>query len=116
MASFTGAITLVGYGAARGTGSGSFTVPSGEFFDGVFSYDTLSAGTVSSGGSVDLKINITAGGSNIAIAGGTRTNESTINVALSDHGFVPLKLGAGTYTITPTSSAVTWAISGHFIK
>lgn len=116
MASFTGAITLVGYGAARGTGSGSFTVPSGEFFDGVFSYDISSAGPVVSGGSVDLKINITAGGSNIAIAGGTRTNESGFNVALSDHGFVPLKLGPGTYTITPTISAVTWAISGHFIK
>lgn len=116
MASFTGAITLVGYGAARGTGSGSFTVPSGEFFDGVFSYDTSSSGPVISGGSADLKINITAGGSNVAIAGGIITNVSGFNVELNANGFVPLKLGAGTYTITPISGAVTWAISGHFIK
>lgn len=116
MASFTGAITLVGYGAARGTGSGSFTVPSGEFFDGVFSYDTSSAGTISSGNTADLRIYITTGGSNIAIAGGVIPNGSTINVALNANGFVPLKLGAGTYTITPISGTVTWAISGHFIK
>lgn len=116
MASFTGAITLVGYSAARGSGSGSFTVPSGDYFDGVFSYDTSSAGTVSSGGTADLRIYITVGGSNVAIAGGMIANASSINVQLNSNGFVPLKLGPGTYTITPASGTVIWAISGQLIK
>lgn len=116
MASFTGAITLVGYGAARGTSSGSFTVPSGQYFDGAFSVHMDTASTVSAGGTATLQTNITAGGSNVAVVGGLMANASTINVLLSYDSSITLKLGPGTYTITPSASNVSWAISGHFIK
>lgn len=116
MASFSGAITIVSYTATRGTGSGSFVIPAGNYFEGTFTYMTDSGGAISSGSVADLSIAITAGGSNLALASGKIVNNTGSNFVVSDHGAVPLRLGSGTVNITPTGSNVSWAISGFLIK